>query len=87
MSFEVGDAVEIVRKGRVRFVGTVVEWKLDEDDGYGKDYEKVRLEIPELGVRVFDRTVSYRGVASEWRAKAQDMRRIGHVELRRRAES
>lgn len=80
-AYHIGDTVEIVRKGRVIHVGTVVGSTLDEDDGYGKDYQKVRLEIPGLGVRVFDRTVSFRGITSEWRAKARDMRKIGNVAL------
>ena len=82
--YPVGASVEVTHKGNVVHVGEVIGTGLDESDGYGSDYQRVRLQIPGFGIRVFGRTISFQGVVGEWKASARDMRWIGRVSLRLR---
>jgi hypothetical protein len=81
---EPGTRVEIVRKGQVRHSGAVLAHRWDDDAGaWTSDVEILTIEVDDLGPRSFSREVSARGQADDWRAKAQDMRRIGGLSIRR----
>lgn len=79
-----GDRIEIVRKGEVRHSGEVISRTWTDDGGaWSSELEILRLQVDGLGVRVFAREHSARGVIGDWKPKAKDMRRLGRVSIRR----
>lgn len=81
---EPGDRIEICRKCQVRHSGEVISrtWT-DDGDAWSSELEILRLQVDGLGVRVFTREHSARGVIGDWKPKAKDMKRIGRVSIRR----